>query len=125
MGHGSVDEFLADDAARPVKGPVCIVMAEDRVEVDSTLAHHLAAGFRDVILLAADGIDPGPDLASRVRVVRHDVYAEGALCSAEVRRWVLRPEAKMSHVSLGLQAFGAAGVVFALAFLASAWQLRK
>jgi hypothetical protein len=79
---GSIEEFLADATARPAKGPVCIVMAEDAVEVDSTLAHHLAAGFRDVILLAVEGIDPGPDIAPRVRVVRHDVFAEGALFAA-------------------------------------------
>jgi hypothetical protein len=78
----SLDQFLADKAARPAKGPVAVVLAEDRVEVDSTLIHHLDAGFRDVILLASDGVDPAPALAGRVRVVRHDVYAEGALFTA-------------------------------------------
>jgi hypothetical protein len=82
LPFASLDHFLADKAARPAKGPVAVVMAEDRVEVDSTLVHHLAAGFRDVILLAAEGIDPAPGLADSVRVVRHDVFAEGALFSA-------------------------------------------
>ena len=82
MPHASLEDYLADKAARPLKGPVAVVMAEDRVEVDSTLTHHLDAGFRDVILLAADGIDPAPALAERVRVVRCDVYAEGALFNA-------------------------------------------
>ena len=58
MPHASIEAFLADKTARPARGPVAVVMAEDRVEVDSTLAHHLAAGFRDVILLAAEGVDP-------------------------------------------------------------------
>jgi len=80
--YNSIEQFLADRAARPVKGPVAVVMAEDRVEVDSTLTHHLAAGFRDVILLAGEGVDPSPALAEQVRVVRHDVFAEGALVSA-------------------------------------------
>jgi hypothetical protein len=78
----SLAQYLADPAARPARGPVALVMAEDPVEVDSTLTHHLNAGFRDVILLAAEGIDPAPALAERVRVVRHDVWAEGALTAA-------------------------------------------
>jgi hypothetical protein len=82
LPHPSLEDYLADKSARPVKGPVAVVMAEDRVEVDSTLAHHLDAGFRDVILLAAEGVDASPALADRVRVVRHDVYAEGALFTA-------------------------------------------
>ena len=82
MPYPSIEHFLADKAACPAKGPVAVVLAEDRVEVDSTLAHHLDAGFRDVILLAAEGVDPSPALAARVRVVRHDVFAEGALITA-------------------------------------------
>lgn len=82
MPHASLDDFLADKSARPSRGPVAVVMAEDPVEVDSTLSHHLNAGFRDVILLAAEGIEPGPGLADRVRVVRCDVFAEGALFAA-------------------------------------------
>ena len=82
MPYTSIEQFLSDKAARTLKGPVAVVLAEDRVEVDSTLTHHLAAGFREVILLAADGVDPSPALAERVRVVRHGVFAEGALFTA-------------------------------------------
>ena len=82
MIHASIEQFLADKVLRPVKGPVALVMAEDAVEVDSTLSHHLAAGFRDVILLAPDSVTPGPALQDSVQVVRHDVYAEAALVAA-------------------------------------------
>ena len=67
--------------ARP-KGPVAIVMAEDPVEVDTTLRHHLRAGFSTVLLLAPDAIDIPDALAADIIRIRHDVHAENALPAA-------------------------------------------
>jgi hypothetical protein len=82
MRHASLDALLDRSAKALSKGPLAVVMAEDAVEVDSTLAYLLASGFRDVILLAPDGIEVSPPLEGRVEIVVHDVFAEDALPAA-------------------------------------------
>lgn len=59
-----------------------LVLAEDDVELDSTLAHQLKCGFRDVVLLAPEGVRVAEDIEARIHVIRHDVFAEGALVAA-------------------------------------------
>ncbi len=82
MRHASLDTLLDRKAAALRKGPLAVVMAEDAVEVDSTLAHLLASGFRDVVLLAPDGIEVSPAHEDRVEIAAHDVFAHDALPSA-------------------------------------------
>jgi len=82
MRHASLDALLDRKAAALRKGPVAIVMAEDAVEVDSTLAHLRSVGFRDIVLLAPEGLEIAPELAVPVEFAVHDVFAEDALPGA-------------------------------------------
>jgi hypothetical protein len=82
MRYASLDQFLTDGKAALAKGPVAIVFAEDPVEVDTTLRHHLAAGFVQVLLLAPAAIVVPPDLEAQVQRIDHDVHAENALFDA-------------------------------------------
>jgi hypothetical protein len=82
MRHASLDALLDLKAGTLRQGPVAIVMAEDAVEVDSTLAHLLRSGFRDVVLLAPDGIEVSPAHEDRVEIAVHDVFAHDALPGA-------------------------------------------
>lgn len=82
MQHVSLSAYVAAAAAKPPKGPMAIIMAEDGVEVDTTLRHHLRAGFAEVLLLAPPEIAVAPDLASTVQRIDHDVHAENALVGA-------------------------------------------
>lgn len=82
MRYSSLDQFLTDAKETLAKGPVAIVFAEDPVEVDTTLRHHLAAGFVQVLLLAPEGITVPAPLADKVHWITHDVHAESALFSA-------------------------------------------
>ncbi len=66
-------------ARAPLKGPVALIMAEDEVEVTTTLAWHLEAGFREVVLLAPPGL--ACDAAGGTRVDA-DPYADDALAGA-------------------------------------------
>lgn len=68
--------------ASPPKGPLAIIMAEDPVEVDTTLRHHMQAGFRDILLLAPDAIAVAPELQADLHRVTYDVHAENALVAA-------------------------------------------
>ncbi len=79
MHHASLTAYVADLHTRAQKGPFAVIMAEDGVELDSTLDHHLAMGFREVILLAPEGLTLRPEWADRLQIVRYDVFAEGAL----------------------------------------------
>ena len=51
MKYTSIDHFLTSGKAVLAKGPVAVVLAEDAVEVDTTLRHHLAAPL-DISALA-------------------------------------------------------------------------
>lgn len=82
MRYPSLDTFLTDGKAALAKGPVALVFAEDPVEVDTTLRHHLAAGFLQVVLLAPDGVSVPAVLEPKIHWVTHDVHAEGALFAA-------------------------------------------
>lgn len=79
MRHASLDALLDRKAGALREGPVAIVMAEDAVEVDGTLSHLLNSGFRDVILLAPEGIAVAPAHEDRVEIAIHDVFTEAAL----------------------------------------------
>ncbi|MFT4149845.1 MAG: hypothetical protein QM656_06570 [Paracoccaceae bacterium] len=80
MRHDSFGEFL--DRHPPARGPVALILAEDSVEVDSTLRHHLKAGFAQVLLLAPPVIEVDPQIEALVHRIDHDVHAEGAMVAA-------------------------------------------
>ena len=82
MRYDSLDTFLA--TAKPVlaKGPVAVIMAEDPVEVDTALRHHMAAGFVSTLLLADDGIPLPAALEKDIHRIRYDTRTENALTTA-------------------------------------------
>jgi hypothetical protein len=82
MRHASLSAFLDRQQAAAGAGPVALCLAEDDVELGSTLEHLLKCGFRAVVLLAPDGVQIDPALEARIHLVRHDVFAEGALVGA-------------------------------------------
>ncbi len=82
MRHTSLTDLLDRNADALSTGPLSVVMAEDNVEIDSTLAHQLKCGFRDVVLLAPEGVEVGAQYEDRVHIVAHDVFAEAALPNA-------------------------------------------
>ena len=82
MRHASLSAFLAARGPTLAQGPLSLVMAEDEVEIDSTLAHQLKCGFRDVVLLAPEGVQVAPEHDAQVDIVTYDVFAEAALPGA-------------------------------------------
>ena len=85
MHYVSLDQFLTDGKPALAKGPVAIVFAEDPVEVDTTLRHHLAAGFVQVLFLAPEGIDVPASLEPKIHWISHDLHAEDAVPKAVTR----------------------------------------
>ena len=82
MKHSGLDAFIGSAQGTAPKGPMAIIMVEDPVEVDTTLRHHLQAGFRDVLVLAPDAIAIPAALEAEVHRITHDVHAENALVGA-------------------------------------------
>lgn len=82
MRYDGIAGFLQTGRAALAKGPVAVIMAEDDVEVDSTLRHHLDIGFRTVLILAPDEIGISPDLAGLVHRITYSPHIEGALTKA-------------------------------------------
>ena len=82
MQYPSLDQFLKDGKAALAKGPLAVVMAEDEVEIASTLRHHLDAGFPEVVLFADEAVAVDPGLADRIHRVRFDTLTEGAMMTA-------------------------------------------
>ncbi len=52
MRFSSLDDARRDPAITAAKGPVAIIIAEDDVEVEATIGHHLRIGFRTILLFA-------------------------------------------------------------------------
>jgi hypothetical protein len=82
MRYPSLSALFDRKAAGFGKWPLAIILAEDEVDVDATLAHHLDCGFQDLVLLAPKGVQISSYHEARVHVVQHDVYAEDALVEA-------------------------------------------
>jgi hypothetical protein len=79
MQFDSLDAFFNAGQAIVAKGPVALILVEDSVEVDSTLRHHLDAGFASVIAFAAPETIIAPDLMNRVHRVTFDPLSDGAM----------------------------------------------
>ena len=79
MRYPSLKDFIQTDRLNATRGPVAVVLAEDAVEVDSTLAHHLSLGFAQVILLAPPAIAVDDTLAGQIDRIDHDTVAPDAL----------------------------------------------
>ncbi len=82
MHYSDLPTFLATAKAVLAQGPIAVIMAEDSTEVDTTLRHHLVAGFKSVLLLAPDEIALAPQLAEQIHRISHNVHAEAALPDA-------------------------------------------
>ncbi len=78
MRFESITDFLSNGRDWLVKGPIGLILAEDGVELDSTIRHQLKLGFRRVIVFGNAGlaITDMPD--GRVAHVVHDLFADGA-----------------------------------------------
>lgn len=78
MRHASLTSFLSQGApALAPKGPYAIVLLEDQVEVDSTIAHCLKSGFSEVLVFGSAGLLPKSD--DGLHLITHDLHKEGAL----------------------------------------------
>jgi hypothetical protein len=79
MDYKSLNDFLRDGRAALAKGPVAMVFVEDDVEVASTVRHHLAAGFREVLVFAKDHPTLPERMANQTHRILIDIYDDNAV----------------------------------------------
>lgn len=79
MQHTSLKAFLqvAPKRLHP-KGPYALILLEDGAEVAGTVAHALAAGFREVLVFGNPELHPADHDA--IHLIAHDMHGAGALC---------------------------------------------
>jgi hypothetical protein len=78
MQYAGLAQFLKD--AGRLRGPIALILAEDTVELESTLRHHIGCGFASVLALVQDGMAL-PDLPG-VRFILYDPQRADVLTEA-------------------------------------------
>ncbi len=79
MHYPDLAAFIADSKRTLTKGPVALLLIEDSVEVDSTLAHLGKLGFGNVVAFCAGDIAVADTDGASLHRVDFDVAADNAL----------------------------------------------
>lgn len=82
MRYNNLKSFLASGKTALAKGPVAMIFAEDDVEIDTTIRHHVTCGFKATIVFMAPHLDLPEDVAQTVHRVDYDTLANGAVETA-------------------------------------------
>ncbi|MDA8586246.1 glycosyltransferase family 2 protein [Rhodobacteraceae bacterium] len=62
----AINELEATPAVTHAEGPVAAIIAEDEIEVEATIRHHIGIGFKQIILFAPDELILDPGIESNV-----------------------------------------------------------
>lgn len=71
MNYDSLDDYVARGPIKRAKGPLALILVEDLVEVDTTIRHHRAAGFSEIVVLAPPELRLPADIAEKVSRVSY------------------------------------------------------
>jgi len=83
LEHKGFEDFLTGQRKGQRSGlthrPLALIFVEDTVEVNSTVRHHLDAGFEQILVFCPESIDFALKLSGKVHRIPFDVHAEGAV----------------------------------------------
>lgn len=82
MNYPSLEAFLSTGKVALAKGPVALIFVEDLVEVESTITHHLKAGFRAVLVFAPEALVLPEEVEAKVHRIGYNMHAPKALTRA-------------------------------------------
>ncbi|MGC1496927.1 MAG: hypothetical protein WA790_14035 [Sulfitobacter sp.] len=82
MHYSSLDALIKEADVVLAKGPIAMILVEDDVEIDTTLRHHLQAGFETVLAFMPKVFDLPADLKENVVRVDYNMSDEGAMETA-------------------------------------------
>lgn len=78
MQYDSLKDFLATARSALSPGPVALILAEDLVEIDTTIRHHQMSGLQAIVVFAPTEWRPPDDLQDAIHFVRCDMTRENA-----------------------------------------------
>ncbi|KJZ20645.1 glycosyltransferase family 2 protein [Loktanella sp. S4079] len=79
MHYSDLQSMISEGKPVLSKGPIAIILIEDGIEVESTIAHHVGLGFQHVLVFCAADFGLPDNLPKNVHRVDFDVTADGAL----------------------------------------------
>lgn len=79
MIYNSLSNFLSQGKAALAKGPIALILLEDETEIDSTIRHHIDAGFKSVVVIGMPTFEVSDDVAADIHRVHFDMAADHAL----------------------------------------------
>lgn len=82
MQYKNLEELIKTAPDALFEGPIAIILVEDEVEIDTTLRHHLQAGFVTVIACMPQKFELARDLQEIVLRVDYNMDADGAMETA-------------------------------------------
>ncbi|NDR59512.1 hypothetical protein [Aliiruegeria sabulilitoris] len=97
MQFQDIDHFLRNRADVLARGPVAVVLAEDGVEIVSTLEHVLRIGFQSAILLHPPKVRPPTVLHDNVYYIPNDPHRDDALTAPMNRLIAAAPAGTWMH----------------------------
>ncbi len=82
MDYPSQSAFLSAAPTALAKGPVAVLLVEDLIEVESTIRHHLKAGFQALVVYAPEALVLPEDLAAKIHRIPWNMHRPRALLNA-------------------------------------------
>lgn len=82
MRYDTLESFLKDGTNSLEKGPVALIFAEDLIEIDTTVRHHLSLGFETLVLFGPESMVLPSAVESKIQRVTYDTRAPNMLTRA-------------------------------------------
>lgn len=82
MTFSSIETFVSEIGSTLPGGPVAILLMEDYSETNSTIRHHLKAGFSSLLVLGPTGLEISPELYSDIHFITHNFEGTEATATA-------------------------------------------
>ena len=73
MQYSSLDAYLPAGKTALAKGPVAMIFAEDEIELNTTIRHHLDTGFKQVLVFLPPAFALAEDIADKVQRIDFDL----------------------------------------------------
>lgn len=72
MDFSGLSDFISAQMGKPLKGSIAVIFIEDDVEVESTLAHHVALGFHYILVLGQQLPPMSDDILTEVITISYN-----------------------------------------------------
>ncbi len=80
--YSDLSSFIKEGVPKIKKGPVALIFAEDEIELDATIRHHIDAGFLHTVVFAMPEFPIAKDLSDHIVRVSYSMSVPSALETA-------------------------------------------